>query len=166
MSAQTIAVQRVAITCADGSLAVMQFVLDDQRGIKRDGTDAEIAAEIGKAALESPGVSWRRIAEEDLPTARDFRNAWRDTGAAIDHDIAKARSIHMERIRYARDEALRASDAAVMRAEEQGKRMDADALKTERQALRDLPATIAPSLAAALTVDELRALQPLEGVEV
>ena len=160
MSAQTIVTQTIAITCANGSLAVMRFVLDDSRGIKREGTDAEIAAEIAKAVLESPCVSWRRIEEADLPSDRDFRNAWRDHGTGIDHDMVKARAIHMERIRYARDEELRATDALVMRADEQGNRIASDALKAKRQALRDLPALASAACDAAQTIAELKAVQP------
>lgn len=166
MSAQTITVQCVAITCADGSLAVMRYVLDDGRGVQSEGTDEQIAAVIARTALESPCVSWRRITEAELPTARDFRNAWRDHGAGIDHDMGKARAIHLERIRYARDEALRASDVAVMRAEETGKRLEADALKVRRQALRDVTVSAQAACDAAQTIAELRAVQPIDGATV
>ena len=158
---QVITSQLLAIACANGTVAIMCFVLDDQRGIKRDGTDAEIDAEIAKAALESPGVAWRRIVEADVPAKRDFRNAWTMQGDAIGHDMGKARAMHMERLRYARGVALSETDNDMRRAEEQGKQAEVAVLKAKRQALRDLPATHAAAIEAASTVDELRAINPL-----
>ncbi len=88
-------VQHIAITCADGSLAMMQFVLDDGR-VQRDATDEAIEAEISNAGLSAQ--SWRRIVPEDIPADRTDRDAWQDTGKAIavdperkaDLDAAKA----------------------------------------------------------------------------
>jgi len=158
---QVITSQTIAIACADGTVAIMCFVLDDQRGITRDGTDAEIDAEIAKASLESPSVSWRRIVEADIPSQRDFRNAWTDHGTHIGFDMPKARAMHMERLRNGRNIMLATTDGEMQRATEQGKAQDVAALKASRQALRDLPATYAAAIASAATADELRAIDPL-----
>ncbi len=75
----TPAVQHIAITLNDGSLAIMQFVTRAE--FEREATDEAIAAEIAKAGLDAQ--SWRRIDPEDIPADRTDRDAWQDTGKTI-----------------------------------------------------------------------------------
>lgn len=91
-------------------------------------------------------------------TDRTFRDAWDVVGGAVVVDLPKARDVHMERIREARDAELEASDVEMTRALENGD--DITALKAKRQALRDLPQTF--DLTTAATADELKALWPAE----
>jgi hypothetical protein len=79
-------VQLIAITKADGSLAVMQFVTHQERhgadpGWYREATPENVEAEIAKAGLAC--VRWRLIQPKDLPVSREHRAYWRDTGSAI-----------------------------------------------------------------------------------
>lgn len=78
-------VQCIAITVADGSLAIMQFVTNDGRR-KRDATDDAITKEIGRAGIKA--VAWRRISPRDIPADRTDRDAWRDDGKTIEVDVA------------------------------------------------------------------------------
>ena len=95
-------VQLIAITMADGSLAVMQFITrawnDAQKAAAlasgdpvaervREATDDAINLEIARAGFDA--VSWRRIQPEDLPATRDDRDAWRDDGEKIGVDPAR-----------------------------------------------------------------------------
>ena len=153
-------VQHIAITADDGSLLIMSFVLEDARqGWKRAPTPENVAAEIKKASENwtAKPVSWRLIDTASIPADRSFRAAWVDDGAGIVHDIAKARAIHLEAIRHARNKLLADSDVLVTRAMECGD--DTRDLANRRQALRDLPATIAPALSAAKTIEALKAIQ-------
>ena len=82
------------------------------------------------------------IAEHFAPSNPDFRNAVEvdATGKCFCH-MGKARDIHMDAIRTERNKELAAKDITFMRAVEAG---DTDAqatIATEKQTLRDLPAT-------------------------
>ncbi len=66
----------IAITRADAGLSIMDMIAD--------GDDAAVVAEIAKAGIDA--VSWRRIVPEDVPADRSDRDAWTDTGKAIDVD--------------------------------------------------------------------------------
>lgn len=95
----------------------------------------------------------KRITTTDkIPLDRTFRNAWTDDNPTqtIDVVMSKARQIHMDRIRIARDKRLRELDKRKYGAE----------FDAERQALRDLPQTF--DLSGAKDPDELKALWPEE----
>jgi len=99
-----------------------------------------------------------------IPTDRTFRDAWADTTPelTIDVDMGKARDIHLESIRIKRNAELSKLDIQATKAQDIG---DVDALtqiRVRKQELRDLPVTLAPSLASAVSVDALKAIQPLE----
>ena len=77
----------------------------------------------------------------DFLAERTFRNGWAIDGSAVVVDMAKARVLHMDTIRKARNIELAAKDITFMRAVEAG---DTDAqatIGTEKQVLRDIPAT-------------------------
>ena len=78
----------------------------------------------------------------------------------INVDMTKARAIHMDAIRVVRNAELAAKDVTFMRAVEAG---DTDAqatIGTEKQTLRDLPATF--DLTTAGTPELLKAKWPAE----
>lgn len=151
----------IAITFDDGSVGIMQFVTAEynDKGLarwQRVATDEAIGVEIMRSAFEHVPVSWKRISKDDVPTDRAYRDAWVESGGAITHDMPKARALHLTRLREKRDRRLAALDGPWMRAVGQGDKVEADRIETERQALRDLPQTLAPQLSAAQSVDELK----------
>jgi hypothetical protein len=94
-------------------------------------------------------ISCRVIDDSELPAenanrgsgATTFRDAWIDTGVAVDTDMPKARAIHLEEIRRVRNAELVKEDVTFMRAVE-AEDTDAQAtIKTKKQTLRDIPAT-------------------------
>jgi len=167
--------QIIAVTLSDGSVGLLQFLADgfgpnlpagavrtnDSRFWFRDPTDENIAAEVART-YSNPSyaidgvtvVSWRRIEPGDVPADRTFRNALVDTGAALEHDMPKAREIHLEKLRQERAPRLAELDIEWSRAVASGG--DAQAVENERQALRDMPESVRPALDAAKTVDELK----------
>ncbi len=170
---------KFTITMDDGQLVIMSFVvvgrgnllprfaswLDEKNGWWfRASTDEAVRDEMRRAYPEydlegnrrAQPVSHRRIADQHLPTDRTYRGAWRDDGAAIVHDMPKAREIHLRNLRAKRAAKLEQLDRDWMRATGQGKKQEADKLEQERQKLRDLPASI--GVDRANTVDELKAL--------
>lgn len=97
--------------------------------------------------------------ETNALPSRAYRDAWTLSGGAVKHDMAKARAMKMEEIRKARDARLAATDGPFMRAQEQVKPPEVAALKTQRQALRDLPATV--DLSGITNADALFAFEPV-----
>ena len=92
---------------------------------------------------------------------RMFRNALEKPGLGPPIvSMPKARVIKTDIIRADRDERLSLEDMAYMRADEQNNAAEKQRIATKKQALRDLPATIQPNLAAITTPEELETYQP------
>jgi len=111
--------------------------------------------------LPSDAINPRFAVDGEIPTDRTFRNAWIDTDSELTIDMAKARAIHLNSIRIKRNAELSKLDIQATKAQDIG---DADALtqiRARKQELRDLPATLAPTLASAASADALKAIQPL-----
>ena len=96
----------------------------------------------------------------DIPQDRYFRNAWDHGGDRVTVNMDKAREIHLNRIRDARDKKLIDLDKETMKA--LGKKDDVfrAAVEAQKQVLRDIPQTI--DLTVAKTPEELKALWPKE----
>lgn len=171
----------VAITMDDGSLAVLAFmtqgrsptlpwgaVWSDQAAghWDRPATDANLLAEITKAfpAVDQLGrpkpqpVRYKIVGAADLPQDRTYRNAWTHDGDKFDHDMARARQLHLDRVRKYRALELDRLDRAWMKANGQGDAKAAKDIETQRQTLRDAPAMLPVEQAA--TIDQLKALWP------
>jgi hypothetical protein len=108
-------------------------------------------------------ISHREMPDDAVPTDRTFRDAWADTTPEliIDIDMAKARNIHLESIRIKRNAELSKLDIEATKAQDIGDAETLAQIRTRKQELRDLPATLAPALASANSVAELKEIQPL-----
>lgn len=159
----------IAITRKDGGLSLMSLLVVGRGNVlpsgaawledgwwARPSTDAVVESEIAKANEPGSWVSWRRLQPGDLQEDRTYRDAWIDTGAAIVHDMPKAREIHRKHLRARRAAAMADLDGQWMRATGQGKKADADAIEAERQKWRDAPAD--QRIDAAQTIEELKAV--------
>ena len=113
---------------------------------KADQTDEENVQRVISRNVPD-GVSYRLVtiseyeAEVAVCAGKVFRDAWEDIGDALTVNMTRARTLHMDRIRCVRDAELVKKDVLFMRAIEAG---DTDAqatIGTEKQTLRDLPAT-------------------------
>jgi hypothetical protein len=101
-------------------------------------------------------VSWRQITYDDVPPDRFYRNAWRDDGKKIYHDMDHVRKLHLEHLRRERVPILEQKDRDWMRAMGQGKMEDVKRIEEDRQTLRDLPTTILKELEKAKTPEEVK----------
>lgn len=143
---------KVLIVHADDSIAVSTVFSDD------------VAAAIAKTeqsylnspeiANKAPFKSWRIIDESEIPADRSYRNAWRDTGAGIEHDMTRARDLHKDKLRREREPKLEALDVEYQRADEQGDNQKKQQIAAQKQALRDI--TKDPRIAAAKTIEQLK----------
>ncbi len=104
------------------------------------------------------GAAYRIVDAADIPTGeteRQFRAALKPD---LSFDMDKARAIHRDRIRAARQPRLDHLDRLHNRALGQKKTKESTAIETERQALRE--ATDNPAIDAAKTLVELTAAWP------
>jgi hypothetical protein len=90
----------------------------------------------------------------------EFRNAFEWDGTKTVVNMTKARVIHMDVIRAVRNAELVAKDIIFMRAVEAGDTGAQSTIGTEKQVLRDLPATF--DLNTAATPEALKAKWPTE----
>lgn len=138
---------RIEIVRSDGGVSVMQIV---------DGTPEEAIAKWETGGRHTM-VSWREVQLADIPPNRKFRNAW---APGLTVDMPKARIIHMDRIRAARDRTLAQADTNLARAQDDNDGPEQARLRTLRRTLRDLPQNF--DLSGATTPEALDALWPAE----
>jgi len=112
-------------------------------------------------------IPYREVDESELPAENalrgkeeTFRDAWEDTGRTVEVNMPKARDIHMNRIRSARNLALAAQDVALFKAIEGGDVAEQAKIAALKQTLRDIPQTF--RLDGAQTPEALKALWPSE----
>ncbi len=111
-------------------------------------------------ALPQP-VKWTVIQLAQLPASREYRDAWMHDGTTVTHDLAKAKTIALTKIRRAREIALAALDGQWMRAMGKGDTAaGAVAIEAQRQVLRDQPAAFLAATANATTIEEIHAARP------
>ena len=127
-----------------GNLAVLYPAYNDRARSGNETDDAFLERLIARKQADGgipEGASYRIMDNSEVLGDRTFREAWEDTGSVVQVNMPKARVIHMDKIRAVRNAELAAKDIPWMKAVEAG---DTDAqatIATEKQVLRDLPAT-------------------------
>ena len=155
----------IAITFADGSVGLMRFITaeygaDGTPTWTRQATKGTVDAEIARAQWRPellPIKGWRPVAESDVPKDRTYRNALRDTGSALVHDLDAVKALALAQLRQDRAVMFGDLDWQWNRAMGQGDSDGATAIEAQRQALRDLPATVQPDLDAAAAPEDVTA---------
>jgi hypothetical protein len=165
--------QFISLTFNDGTIAIMQFVLNprlpdgaelpgyDPKTGTRVASDEAITHEIERSAFPDGKhvVKWRRIKPQDVPQDRSFRNAWRDSGQHIYHDMPSCREIHKQSIRARRAPLLQQLDVEYQRALEENNVGYRNQVIAKKRKLRD--ATDDSRIEAAVSPDELKLIDPL-----
>lgn len=151
-------VEFILLNFADGTVGIMQFVLDDHRIVRQEATDENVQAQIKRSPFSQPVNNWRRMDQSEIPADRTFRNAWVDGGTTVAVDMPKARDLHRDRIRSDRALLFSQLDVAYARADEAGDTEAKAAIAAQKQALRDAPAH--PDIEAAQTPEDLLAARP------
>lgn len=150
----------IALTLRDAPMAIMHWPTI-RKDISGDNQVYPATPENIEKRIRDEGhdvVSYRFIEYWDLPQDRTYRDALKDHGTHIGHDMTTARAIHIEHARVNRIAALEQLDRDWMRATGQGKKTEAATLEANRQAWRDLPATLAGQVESAQTIEELQAI--------
>ena len=134
----------------------------DERFIaKAGGEDAAIALLLKHH--EDQGRPAPHVCEEtDLPSGREFREAWVVAGkkkrAAVKVDMPRAREVWRDKIREVRAPLLADLDVDYQRADELGDARAKATVAQQKQALRD--ATGDPAIEAAKTPEVLKTIWP------
>lgn len=108
------------------------------------------------------GLEWRITDESNLPQDRYFRAAWTDNNPTetVDVDMTKARVIHMDHIRSARNEVFKKLGFPTKLNESLEQAIIPQDIQDKLQILRDLPQSL--DLSIATTPEELKAIWPEE----
>ena len=158
---------KVAVSLDNGGVVIMSVVTNDGNRVQVAPGTAYIDSLITQSASHTGGweglpVSWRQVTDSEIAALdRYFRGAWVDSGG-LTINMPKARLIHLLRIREARRPKFLLLDAEYLRAHEQGDTVLMQQVAAQKQALRDLPTTYAPTLEAAATPAQLKAIWPSE----
>lgn len=135
--------KRYAVELPDG-VAIVQVtgLIPDEQALRKAHPDL---------------ISYRKIEADAVPQDRTFRDAWK---ADLSVDMEKARAIHMNRIRQARDLLLAKTDIEAQNALLSGEPHRIETISRKKHILRNIPQTF--DLSIATTPDELKALWPDE----
>jgi hypothetical protein len=151
---------RFAYTRPDGGISIVNAARKqdiEQRVGKL--TDAQYRAHVRGRSIPPDATDVVELpADWSAPADRTFRDAWRLTSGKIEHDMAKAKAIHRDRLRAQRAPLLAALDVEYQRADEKGDTEKKQAIAKRKQALRDVTAD--PAIELADTPDALKAVIP------
>ena len=100
--------------------------------------DCELTIEELKSRVVPSGKSSTIVDKSVVPTDRSFRDAWVLDGTTIKTDMAKAKEVHKEKIRQARNPKLVELDVEFQKAQETS--ASTTDIVAKKQALRDAPA--------------------------
>lgn len=102
-------------------------------------TDAQYEKHVIARSIPA-GTEYRELADTDIPSSREFRDAWVDVTSESTVDICceKARDLKLSELRERRNRKLAETDIQMTRALEQNDTAKRDALKTTRQNLRNI----------------------------
>ena len=149
-------------TYADAApLVIMGWPLE-----RRDSPDAplytflptpeNVEARIAKEGLRV--ASWRVVRYDEIPTERHFRNALRDDGEKMHHDLDHAKEIALAYIREDREPEMAKLDIQWMKATGQKDQKKADVIEAQRQVWRDKPATALAQMEHATSITDIHAV--------
>lgn len=145
----------ILFTRPDGGVSVLHPTPET---LSKFGTEDEAIAHVRSKSVPTDATEIKVIDESALPANRKFRDAWVSGDAEAAVDMAKARVIHMNRIREVRNDELKKEDINFQRALESEDASAKTSVANKKQALRDIPQTF--DLSGASTSDELDALWP------
>ena len=151
--------RNIIYTRKDGVLLVVRPVINTFGEV--EGFTEEQAEQRAWSKLPVDAINPRFADNSEIPTERNFRDAWVDNAIEISIDMTKARDIHLERIRVKRNAELSKLDIQAIKAQDTDDLETLAQIRARKQELRDLPETLASALFSASSVDELEAIKPL-----
>jgi hypothetical protein len=145
--------RKIIFTRPDGGTSIVNPVINVREAI----TEAE-AEQRAFAKLPPGAINPQFVDASAIPQDRTFRNAWKQNGTAVEHDMPKCRELHRDRLRMIRKPLLEGLDAQYLRADETGDLVEKARIAVKKQALRDVTAD--PGIDSAATPEALKAIMP------
>lgn len=149
---------KIMYTVADGSVSVATAApknkIEEMLG---EMTDEEYVQHI-MGCIPKDAINITEVTDESILMDREFRNAWKQNGSAIEHDLEKARGIQLDKVRIAREPKLVELDKQFMLALEKGK--STVGIVTAKQRLRDITEPL--KVATLNSIDDVKNLFPQE----
>ena len=140
----------------EGLVVVHPAPKADLERIFGEMNEEQYIAHVLKYSIPEGIANVKQLTINDLPESRRFRNAWRlDEAGNVVHDMEKAKQIHLESLKFRREETLAKLDIKWSRAFAKGDFASAKEIEDRRQRLRDLPKDVFPHLDNCSNVDEL-----------
>ena len=127
----------------------MKIIYKTEAGIAILHATGELSIEAVAQKDVPAGVPYRIVNDDEVPSDRTFRNAWKDDNG-IKVDMPKAKDMTKARLRAERIPLFEAQDVAFQRALEAGS--STASIIAEKNRLRDLPKMVD----AMSTLDELK----------
>jgi len=146
----------------DGGVSILAIPIDASGIVDAAVVESEIARWMTSLGPDldawTPIVGWRRVERDEIPVDREFRNALTEHPTdGLVHDLEKAKTIAVARVRELRNIALSALDVRWQSALGQKDASTADLIEAQRQVLREQPNVLTAALAGATSIDNIRA---------
>ena len=139
--------RKIIYTRPDGGLSIVSVPIDTDKAIAK-----------AMVLLPTDALDAAVVDESVIPTDRTFRNALKQNGSMIEHDMPKCREIYKHQLRQLRAPKFAALDTAYLLADERGDTVEKQRVAQQKQVLRDV--TVDPAIDAAKTPEELKAALP------
>ena len=150
--------KRICYTDSDGTVSV---IVPAPAFMAKFGSEADGLAAVRAKSLPAEATNVVELDDSDIPFRGGLRNAWRQSGAAAPTvDMTVARAIKTDSIRPERNARLAALDIEYHRADEASDNDEKGKIKTTKQELRDLPASIQSTLNGISSPEDLDAYEP------
>jgi hypothetical protein len=127
---------RILYTRTDGNLSIVHAAKkEDIEKVLGTLTQEEYEQHVWSRSVPADAINAVAISDDYVLPAREFRDAWAQDGAAVTHDLPKAKEIQLKRIRAAREPKFAQLDKEFMLALETG--ADTSKIIADKKVLRD-----------------------------
>lgn len=128
---------RILYTRADGGLSVVNAAPKEMiEKVLGALTEDAYKAHVWERSIPADAINAMEIPDDYPLPDREFRNAWKQNGKEVTHDLEKAREIQLEKIRRAREPKFAELDKEFMIALESG--VASEEIVARKKALRDI----------------------------
>lgn len=122
---------------ADGGLSVVNAATKEMiEKVLGPLTEEEYKAHVWERSIPKDAINAMEIPDDYKLPDREFRNAWKQNGKEVTHDLEKAREIQLEKIRRAREPKFAELDKEFMLGLENG--APSEEIVAKKKILRDI----------------------------
>ena len=148
---------RILYTRPDGGLSVVNAAPKEHlERVLGALTEEAYKAHVWERSVPKDAISAVEIDDAYQLPDREFRNAWKQDGKQVVHDLEKARSLQLDKIRLAREPKLIELDKEFMKALEKGE--STVDIASKKQALRDITEPLKKAILT--SIDDVRKAFP------